>query len=84
MDDILLEPMFEDLTLSSSGKNSSVVLTLTDALAVNAGTVVAKDLISADAHNDLKLGSDNKLMVATDELNTSFNYATSVDTFWSI
>ena len=62
MDDILLEPMFEYLTLSSSGKNSSVVLTLTDALAVNAGTVIAKDLISADPNNDLKLGSDNKLV----------------------
>ena len=62
MDDILLEPMFEDLTLSSSGKNSSVVLTLTDALTVNAGTVIAKDLISADPNNDLKLGSDNKLL----------------------
>lgn len=62
MDDILLEPMFEDLTLNSSGKNSSVVLTLTDALAVNAGTVIAKDLISADPNNDLKLGSDNKLV----------------------
>ena len=62
MDDILLEPMFEDLTLNSSGKNSSVVLTLTDALAVNAGTVIAKDLISTDSHNDLRLGSDNKLV----------------------
>lgn len=62
MDDILLEPMFEDLTLSSSGKNSSVVLTLTDALTVNAGTVITKDLISTDSHNDLKLGSDNKLL----------------------
>ena len=62
MDDILLEPMFEYLTLSSSGKNSSVVLTLTDALAVNAGTVIAKDLISNDNPNDLKLGSDNKLV----------------------
>ena len=62
MDDILLEPMFEYLTLSSSGKNSSVVLTLTDALAVNAGTVIAKDLISSDPNNDLKLGSDNKLV----------------------
>lgn len=62
MDDILLEPMFEYLTLSSSGKNSSVVLTLTDALAVNAGTVIAKDLISSDPNNDLKLGTDNKLV----------------------
>ena len=62
MDDILLEPMFEELTLSSSGKNSSVVLTLTDALVVNAGTVIAKDLISSDPNNDLKLGSDNKLV----------------------
>ena len=69
MDDILLEPMFEDLTLNSSGKNSSVVLTLTDALAVNAGTVIAKDLISADAHNDLKLGSDNKLVSQPNDTN---------------
>ena len=63
MDDILLEPMFEYLTLNSSGKNSSVVLTLTDALAVNARTVIAKDLISSDPNNDLKLGSDNKLYI---------------------
>ena len=69
MDDILLEPMFEYLTLSSSGKNSSVVLTLTDALTVNAGTVIAKDLISADANNDLKLGSDNKLVSQPNDVN---------------
>ena len=69
MDDILLEPMFEDLTLSSSGKNSSVVLTLTDALAVNAGTVIAKDLISNDKPNDLKLGSDNKLISQPNDVN---------------
>ena len=69
MDDILLEPMFEELTLSSSGKNSSVVLTLTDALAVNAGTVIAKDLISSDPNNDLKLGSDNKLVSQPNDIN---------------
>ncbi len=69
MDDILLEPMFEYLTLSSSGKNSSVVLTLTDALAVNAGTVIAKDLISSDPNNDLKLGSDNKLVSQPNDIN---------------
>ena len=40
--------------------------------------------ISTDPNNDLKLGSDNKLMVATDELNTSFEYASSVTAFWSI
>ena len=69
MDDILLEPMFEELTLSSSGKNSSVVLTLTDALAVNAGTVITKDLISSDPNNDLKLGSDNKLVSQPNDIN---------------
>lgn len=40
--------------------------------------------ISTDPNNDLRLGSDNKLMVATDELNTSFEYASSVAAFWSI
>ena len=84
MDDILLEPMFPGLTLNSASKESLVSLTLTDALTIDKGTILAKELISTDPNNDLKLGSDNKLMVATDELNTSFNYATSVDTFWSI
>lgn len=40
--------------------------------------------ISTDPNNDLELGSDNKLKVATDELKTSFEYAASVSTFWSI
>ena len=77
MDDILLEPMFEYLTLSSSGKNSSVVLTLTDALAVNAGTVIAKDLISSDPNNDLKLGSDNKLVSQPNDINFLAYYTLS-------
>lgn len=84
MNDILLEPIFPGLTLNSASKESLVSLTLTDALTIDKGTILAKELISTDPNNDLKLGSDNKLMVATDELNTSFNYATSVDTFWSI
>ena len=84
MDDILLEPMFPGLTLNSASKESLVSLTLTDALTIDKGTILAKELISTDPNNDLKLGSDNKLMVATDELNTSFNYASSVSTFWSI
>ena len=62
MDDILLEPMFPGLTLNSASKESLVSLTLTDALTIDTGTIFAKDLISADANNDLKLGSDNKLL----------------------
>lgn len=46
-------------------------------------TTPPRDMISTDPNNDLKLSSDNKLMVATDELNTSFEYAASVSTFWS-
>lgn len=84
MDDILLEPMFPGLTLNSASKESLVSLTLTDALTIDKGTILAKELISTDPDNDLKLGSDNKLMVATDELNTSFEYASSVAAFWSI
>lgn len=84
MDDILLEPMFPGLTLNSASKESLVWLTLTDALTIDKGTILAKELISTDPDNDLKLGGDNKLMVATDELKTSFEYAASVSTFWSI
>ena len=62
MDDILLEPMFPGLTLNSASKESLVSLTLTDALTIDTGTILAKDLISADTNNDLKLGRDNKLL----------------------
>ena len=65
MDDILLEPMFPGLTLNSACKESLVSLTLTDALTIDTGTILTKDLISSDPNNDLKLGSDNKLYVHT-------------------
>ena len=41
-------------------------------------------LISGDIGNELTVGSDNKLLLETDKLQTSFNYASSVSTFWSI
>ena len=41
-------------------------------------------LISGDIGNELTVGSDNKLLLETDKLQTSFEYATSVSTFWSI
>ena len=41
-------------------------------------------LISDDDNNELTVGSDNKLSLETDKLQTSFNYASSVSTFWSI
>lgn len=62
MDDILLEPMFPGLTLNSASKESLVALTLTDVLTIDTGTILATDLISNDNPNDLKLGSDNKLL----------------------
>ena len=69
MDDILLEPMFPGLTLNSASKESLVSLTLTDALTIDKGTILAKDLISTDPHNDLKLGSDNKLVSQPNDTN---------------
>ena len=69
MDDILLEPMFPGLTLNSASKESLVSLTLTDALTIDTGTIFAKDLNSADANNDLKLGSDNKLVSQPNDIN---------------
>lgn len=65
MDDILLEPMFPGLTLNSASKESLVALTLTDTLTIDKGTILAKNLISTDPNNDLKLGSDNKLYIHT-------------------
>ena len=69
MDDILLEPMFPGLTLNSASKESLVSLTLTDVLTIDKGTILAKELISADPNNDLKLGSDNKLVSQPNDIN---------------
>ena len=77
MDDILLEPMFPGLTLNSASKESLVSLTLTDALTIDTGTIFAKDLISADANNDLKLGSDNKLVSQPNDINFLAYYTLS-------
>ena len=41
-------------------------------------------LISSDISNELTVGSDDKLLLETDKLQTHFNYASSVNTFWSI
>ena len=77
MDDILLEPMFPGLTFNSASKESLVSLTLTDALTIDTGTIFAKDLISADANNDLKLGSDNKLVSQPNDINFLAYYTLS-------
>ena len=69
MDDILLEPMFPGLTLNSASKESLVALTLTDVLTIDTGTILTKDLISSDPNNDLKLGSDNKLVSQPNDIN---------------
>lgn len=69
MDDILLEPMFPGLTLNSASKESLVALTLTDVLTIDTGTILTKDLISTDPNNDLKLGSDNKLVSQPNDIN---------------
>ena len=43
------------------------------------------NIISASSNpSALISGDDNKLLLETDKLQTSFNYASSVSTFWSI
>ena len=77
---VTLQP--SNIGVNAVGPTQTAILNVKDI--VIASTVDPKLIISTDPNNDLKLGSDNKLMVATDELNTSFEYASSVSTFWSI
>lgn len=79
---LIINVKYQDVAISDVVKQKSVSLNVLNA--VNLGVNNPNDLLSKDPNNDLKLGSDNKLMVATDELNTSFEYASSVAAFWSI
>jgi hypothetical protein len=79
---LIINVKYQDVAINDVGKQQSVSLNVANV--VNTGINNAKDLISNHPDNDLKLGSDNKLIVATDELNTSFEYAASVAAFWSI
>lgn len=79
---LIINVKYQDVAINDVVKQKSVSLNVLNA--VNLGVNNPNDLLSKDPNNDLKIGSDNKLKVATDELNTSFEYATSVDTFWSI
>jgi hypothetical protein len=79
---LIISVKYQDVAINDVGKQQSVSLNVLNT--VNLGANNAKDLISNHPDNDLKLGSDNKLKVTTDELKTSFEYAASVQTFWSI
>ena len=79
---LIINVKYQDVAINDVVKQKSVSLNVLNA--VNLGVNNPNDLLSKDPSNDLKLGSDNKLMVATDELNTSFEYAASVAAFWSI
>lgn len=79
---LIINVKYQDVAINDVAKQQSVSLNVLNA--VNLGANNPSDLLSKDPNNDLKLGSDNKLTVITDELNTSFEYAASVSTFWSI
>lgn len=79
---INLTVQYDDIGINVSRQGQQAVLHIADV--VIGSETRPEHLISTDPNNDLKLGSDNKLMVATDELNTSFEYASSVAAFWSI
>lgn len=84
MDKITVQVDAPDVINITSDAGDNITLSSTAMIVLPDASADAANLISADPNNDLKLGNDNKLMVATDELNTSFEYAASVSTFWSI
>ena len=72
---------YDDVKLNSTAKVQSAVLNIDNIISA---TSKPSALISSDIGNELTVGSDNKLLLETDKLQTSFNYASSVSTFWSI
>ena len=68
-------------TSNPSAKIQSAILNVDDIISAKTNPSA---LISGDNGNELTVGSDNKLLLETNKLQTSFNYASSVSTFWSI
>ena len=72
---------YDDVKINSTAKVQSAVLNVDNVISATSNPSA---LISGDNGNELTVGSDNKLLLETDKLQTSFNYASSVSTFWSI
>ena len=72
---------YDDVKLNSIAKIQTAILNVDNIISA---TSKPSALISSDDNNELTVGSDNKLSLETDKLQTSFEYATSVSTFWSI
>ena len=72
---------YDDVNLNSIANVQKAVLTVDNIISATSNPSA---LISGDNGNELTVGSDNKLLLETDKLKTSFEYAQSVSTFWSI
>ena len=72
---------YDDVKINSTAKIQTAILNIDNIISA---TSKPSALISSDISNELTVGSDNKLLLETDKLQTSFNYASSVSTFWSI
>lgn len=81
MPNLKIVVQYDDVKLNSIAKIQTTILNVDNIISA---TTNPSTLISGDIGNELTVGSDNKLLLETDKLQTSFNYASSVSTFWSI
>ena len=72
---------YDDVKINSTNKTQVAFLNVDNVISATSNPSA---LISSDDNNELTVGSDNKLLLETDKLQTSFNYASSVNIFWSI
>lgn len=72
---------YDDVKLNSIAKIQTAILNVDNIISATSNPSA---LISGDDGNELTTGSDKKLLLETGKLQTSFNYASSVSTFWSI
>ena len=72
---------YDDVKLNSIAKIQTAILNVDNIISATSNPSA---LISGDNDNELTVCSNRKLLLETDKLQTSFNYASSVSTFWSI
>ena len=84
MDKVTVQVNAPDVINITSDAGDKITLSSTAMIVLSEISAKASELISGDPDNDLKYGSDDKLKIVTDELKTSFEYASSVAAFWSI
>ena len=85
MDKVTVQVDAPDIINLTSDAGDKITLSSTAVIVLPGASGDTSNLISSDPNNALKTGSDGGILLdSADSLSTTYNYADSVTTMWSI